>query len=281
MIPMPLSTSTTACAGALAVTGAKGGVGKSNLVVNLAVALARRGRKVLLIDGDLGLASLDVLLGLVPQRTIEHLIRGETRLEELLLEGPAGIRILPAASGVPELNRLGAATRRRLLAALAEASYRADDVLVDTGAGLGEVTLSLQLAASRILLVTTPEPTSLVDAYATLKVIWSADPGKPIDLVVNAAESDGEATRAHEQLARAARHFLGREPGWLGAVYRDPKVGEAVRRQKAVLDLYPTSGAGRCYERIALAVATSPREADAALGYWQRLMGSPAAGWKQ
>ncbi len=259
-------------AGAIAVTGSKGGVGKSNLVVNLAVALGRWGRRVLLVDGDLGLANLDVLLGLVPCRNVEHLIRGQATLEELLVEGPSGVRILPAASGVPDLVSLGEATRGKLLSALAETVELADDVLIDTGAGLGETTLALQLAASRVLVVTTPEPTSLVDAYATLKVLWSADADKPVDLVVNAAEHEEEAKRAHEQIARAARHFLGREPGFLGPVFRDSRVGESVRKQRSLMELWPTCRAGRCYERIALELATRHDDTTPADRYWHRLM---------
>ncbi|MBZ5637238.1 MAG: MinD/ParA family protein [Acidobacteriia bacterium] len=262
---------------AVAITGSKGGVGKSNLAINLAVALKRCGRRVLLVDGDLGLANVDVLLGLVPSRTVEHLLSGAARLEELLLTGPEGIRILPAASGVPELTRLASPARARLVEALARASEFSDDVLVDTGAGLGEATLSLQLAASRVVVVTTSEPTSLVDAYATLKVLWCADPEKPVDFVVNGVQDQEEAEGAYRQIAKAALHFLGREPGWLGPVFHDPRVAKAVRQQRALLDLYPTSRAARCYERIALALASRVDMAQGGDDYWQRLLHGAAS----
>jgi flagellar biosynthesis protein FlhG len=277
MMPVPASRPALAPRLSLAITGSKGGVGKSNLAVNLAVALSRCGRSVLLVDGDLGLANVDVLLGLVPERTVEHLLSGAARLQDLLLDGPSGIRILPAASGVPELARLAPPARARLVAALAEAATLADDVLVDTGAGLGDATLSLQLAASRVLVVTTAEPTSLVDAYATLKVLWMADPRKQVDLVVNGVESEEEAARAYGQISKAAGHFLGKEPGWLGPVFRDPRVGECVRRQRAVLDLFPASRAARCYERIALAIAAAPAPS-AGDGYFERLLASAGTG---
>jgi flagellar biosynthesis protein FlhG len=257
---------------ALAVTGSKGGVGKSNLVVNVGVALARWGRRVLVVDGDLGLANLDVLLGLLPARNVEHVMRGEAGLEDALVEGPAGIRILPAASGIPELASLDAGPRGRLLALLEESCRIVDVVLVDTGAGLGPTTLTLQLAASRVVVVTTPEPTSLVDTYATLKVLWAADPQKPIDLVVNAAETEQEALGAYEQVAKAARHFLGRGPGWLGSVCRDPRVPQAVRHQRAVVELYPDSRASRCYEQLALRLSLSSGGEGPAAAYWQRLV---------
>ncbi len=257
---------------AVAVTGSKGGVGKSNLAANLAVALGRWGRRVLLVDGDLGLANLDVLLGLLPRQNVDHLIRGEVGLAEVLIDGPPGIQVLPAGSGIPQLASLSHEARTRLLTALVQGSCDVDDVLVDTGAGLGHTTLALQLAASRVVVVTTPEPTSLVDAYATLKVLWTADPKKHVDVVVNAAEDDDEAQRSFEQISKAAQRFLGREPGWLGPVYRDPRVGEAVRRQRSLLELFPDAPAGRCYERIALQLTLSPKAAEAPEDYWQRLL---------
>jgi flagellar biosynthesis protein FlhG len=170
------------------------------------------------------------------------------------------------------MARLDESARRRLLGTLAEGAGRVDDVLVDTGAGLGDATLALQLAASRVIVVTTPEPTSLVDAYASLKVLWSADGGKPVDLVVNAARDDEEASQAYEQIARASRHFLGRAPGWLGPVFRDPKVSEAVRRQRPVLELFPHCAAARCYERIATRLVSAPVAVGQAADYWRRLM---------
>jgi flagellar biosynthesis protein FlhG len=266
-----VATVEAARAASVAVTGSKGGVGKSNLVVNLAVLLARSGRRVLVVDGDLGLANLDVLLGLVPLRTVEHLLHGDAPVEELLIDGPEGIRILPAASGVPQLTRLSRSARAKLLSALADGSVLADDVLVDTGAGLGDTTLSLQLAASRVIVVTTPEPTSLVDAYASLKVLWDADPDKPADLVVNKAGSEAEALRAYEQIARACSHFLQRKPGWLGAVYHDPNLEGAVKRQRALVELFPASRASRCLERIALRLTVRPSPSPGH-GFWNRLV---------
>lgn len=261
----------------VAVTGSKGGVGKSNFAVNLAVSLARLERRVLLVDGDLGLANLDVLLGLVPRRTVEHLLRGEATLEELLLNGPAGVRILPAACGVPALARLTAPARDCLFKALTQAGNLTDALIVDTGAGLGDVVLALQLAAARVIVLTTPEPTSMVDAYATCKVLWDAEPTKPIDLVVNAAEDDDEALRVFEQISRAAKHFLGHPLGWLGPVFRDPQVGAAVRRQQPLVELYPTSPAARCYDRVALSLVAQPAGA-VATDYWQSLLESAPLG---
>lgn len=269
-------TRTSKAADSIAVTGAKGGVGKSNLALNLAVALGRWGRRVLLVDGDLGLANLDVLVGITPEHNVEHLVRGGVPLERILVEGPAGVRILPAASGVPNLARLDGPVRRRLLAMLADGAREVDQVLVDTGAGLGDTTLSLQLAAGRVVVVTTPEPTSLVDCYATLKVLWASAPDKPVDLVVNAARDEDEGRRTYLKIANAAEQFLGRRPGFLGPVDQDPKVSEAVRRQRAVLDLFPDCPAARCYERIAVNLAHPEGRDGAVVDYWSRLGDSAA-----
>jgi flagellar biosynthesis protein FlhG len=265
----------------LAITGSKGGVGKSNLALNLAVVLQRFGRRVLLMDGDLGLASLDILLGLAPKHTIEHLLCGGVGLDETLLEGPDGIRLLPAASGLPHLARLDAATRGRLLSIFAQTGALADTVVVDTGAGLSAATLALQRAASRVIVVTTPEPTALVDAYANLKVLWDADPDKPADLVVNAVESEAEGSRVHRQLERAAKALLGRAPGFLGSVARDRHVQDSVRQQRALLQAYPSSAAARCYERIALRILAGDAAARGEESYWDRLLATPTPGVPQ
>ena len=262
----------------VAIGGSKGGVGKSNLAVNLGVALRKCGRTVLLVDGDLGLSNLDVLLGLIPGRTVADFLQGEAAIEELLLQGPAGMRVLPAASGVPELTRLDGAARNRMVKALLEGESLAEVVLVDTGAGVGDTAVAMQLAASRVVLVTTAEPTSLVDAYASLKILWSADPAKRVDVVVNAVENEAEGLRAYEQLSRAATHFLGREPGWLGPVYRDPRIGDAVRRQRSLLELYPTSVAARCYERIALLLTCSDARGESSSDYWRRFVETSVVG---
>lgn len=256
----------------IAVTGAKGGIGKSTLVLNLAIALRRWGNEVLVVDGDLGLANLDVLAGVVPDYTVEQLVRGEIELEQVLIVGPQGVRILPAASGVPDLSRLDDGMRDRLLDVLTRLSAGVDRVLIDTGAGLNDTSLTLQLAADRVLLVSTPEPTSLVDAYASLKVLWMSDPTKRVDLVVNAARDESEARRTHEKLANAARQFLGGELGWLGWVEQDATVGRAVRRQRAICDLFPDAPASRGFERLALRLdSDGPLPDVEADNYWQRL----------
>jgi flagellar biosynthesis protein FlhG len=272
MTPQAVKKLDVGSSGAVAITGSKGGIGKSNLVLNLAVTLGKWGRKVLLVDGDLGLANIDLLLGLMPRHNVGHLIRDEVSLADALIEGPPGVQILPAASGVPDLANLGREARAKLLARLSEVGQRVDDVLVDTGAGLGDVSLALQMASSRVIVVTTPEPTSMVDAYATLKVLWGLDPTKPVDMVVNAAGDDAEAEQTFEKISRAADRFLNRELGWLGPVYRDPNVPIAVKRQRPVTELFPDSPASACYERIAMRLASANSDNSSAGDYWKRLL---------
>ena len=254
----------------IAISGGKGGVGKSTLALNLGVALSAQGRRVLLIDGDLSLANLDVLLGLTPDYNIEHLIRDETSLRQVLVEGPRGLQLLPAASGVPDLAGLEGGIRDRLLSTLSSSVHDVDQMIVDTGAGLGRTTLALQLAASRVVLVTTPEPTSLVDAYATLKVLWAADPAKPVDLVVNGADDEPQGYEIYRRLSSAAQRFLGATPGWLGPVLQDPHVVESVRRQSCLIEFAPDSPAAICYERIASVVA-APQGMHDCGAFWRQL----------
>lgn len=244
----------------VAITGGKGGVGKSTLAVNLSVALARLGRRVLLVDGDLGLANLDVLMGLRPERTVDALVRGDATVEELLVEGPSGVLLLPAVSGAPGLAQLDARRCRHLVAALTRAARTVDHMIVDTGAGLGPTSLGLLLAADRVLLVTTPEPTALVDAYASLKVLWKTDPAKPVAVVVNDVVDRAESESAYRRIAEPADRFLGRAPGLIGAIPRDPRVAEAVRQQQVVHEIFPHCPAAVAYRTIARELAARPAE---------------------
>ena len=223
-----------------AVSG-KGGVGKTNLVCNVAVAAARAGARVLLVDGDLGLANLDVLLGLVPERSIEDVIAGRCSLEDALTPGPAGVALLPAASGRRELASLSGSPLAAVVALLRDCCAEFDLVAVDAGAGVGHVAIELGAAADPALLVTTPEPTALVDAYATLKVLWARNPTLPIELVVNGARDVTQADAVASQLERLGDRFLSGRPRWRTWIPRDRRVEQAVARQCAVVERYPSA----------------------------------------
>ena len=235
----------------MAITSGKGGVGKTNVVAGLAMALANVGQRVVVLDADFGLANLDILLGLTPTHTLEHVLRGEKLLEEILLDGPFGIKVIPASSGIQELTRLDAASELRLIQGLQRVAEHQDWLLIDTAAGIHDSVLKLLIAAQEIILVTTPEPTSLVDAYAMVKVVHLRDPKKPIWLLVNNAQSEAEAEETIEQLQAATLRFLGRELQVLGLIPSDPFILQSVREQRGVVDLYPRSPSALAFRTIA------------------------------
>jgi flagellar biosynthesis protein FlhG len=217
------------------VAGGKGGVGKSNFSLNFSLALQERGRRVLLVDCDTGLGNLDVLLGLCPSRHLGHVLQGACALQEAMVPGPLGLRLLPAASGLQASGRGTGAEVQRLVAVLGEIAASCDLCVLDAGAGLGPQVRALLRRAGEILLVTTPEPPALADAYATLKVIRSDNARAQTRLVINMAEAARDAEVARQSVTAVARQFLGWSPGYLGFVPRDPLVGRAVREQAPFL----------------------------------------------
>jgi len=229
----------------VAITSGKGGVGKSNLTAGLAMTLARQGQRVVVMDANFGLSNLDILLGLSPKYTLEHVLRGEKVLEEILLEGPLGVQILPASSGIQELTRLDTLTELRLVQGLQRVAETVDWLLIDTAAGIHESVLKLLLAAQEVILVATPEPTSLVDAYAMVKVLHLREASKPIWLLVNNGQSAEEGRETVDQLQEATERFLGKRLQVLGMVPHDPHVLQAVRQQRGVVDLFPDSPAAQ------------------------------------
>ena len=235
----------------MAIASGKGGVGKTNVVAGLAMALAGQGQRVVVLDADFGLANLDILLGLSPQYTLEHVLRGEKLMEEILVDGPYSIRIIPASSGIQELTRLDAAAELRLVQGLQRISGSCDWLLIDTAAGIHDSVVKLLMAAQEVLLVTTPEPTALVDAYAMVKVVHLRDPQKPLWLLVNNAQGEEEATETIDQLQAAAKRFLNRELNVLGMLPSDPCVLQAVRQQRGVVELYPQAPASLALQAAA------------------------------
>lgn len=242
----------------IAVSSGKGGVGKTNSVVNLAVAFARMGRKVLLLDADLGLGNLDVLLGLTPRYNIGHLLRGEKTLAEVIVRGPEGVLILPASSGVYELTDLGVEDRLALQCSIENLNIDIDIMIIDTGAGISNNVLFFNTAAQEIVVVVSPEPTSITDAYALMKVLFQRHGERRFRLLVNTVRSRSEALGVYRKISLAAERFLGISVDFLGFVLSDANVPKAVVRQRAVLDLYPDSKASRCYMEIADTIDALP-----------------------
>ncbi len=256
----------------LAITSGKGGVGKTNVVAGLAMSLARTGERVLVLDADFGLANLDILLGLSPTHTLEHVLRGERLMEEILLEGPEGIQVIPASSGIQELTRLDASAELRLVQGLQRLAERFDWMLIDTAAGIHDSVIKLLMAAQEVILVTTPEPTSLVDAYAMVKVVHLRDPGKSIWLLVNNAQGEGEAEETIEQLQAAIQRFLGREIKVLGMIPADPHMLQAVRQQRSVADLFPRSPASLAFRALSDRLQKGvPLQKDGFQSFWDQL----------
>lgn len=242
----------------IAVTSGKGGVGKTSVATNLALALARHGLKVLLVDGDLSLANVDLLLGVIPQKNLGDVVLGQASIEEVVLETAEGVRLLPAGSGVEELADLDDFRRERLLREMTRLETGIDLILLDTGSGIGRQTIHLARAADQVLLVTTPEPTAFADAYATLKVLSRGRlRGRP-GLVVNMVATPEEGRDIERRIRVVAERFLRMRPEYFGHVCRDESVGLAVRRQEPFLRAFPNSPAARCIESLASRILREP-----------------------
>jgi flagellar biosynthesis protein FlhG len=244
----------------ISVTSGKGGVGKSNVVSNLAIALSAQGKKVLLIDADLGLGNLDVLLGLSPVYNLNHVLNGEKSIIDILMDGPAGIKIIPAGSGVQELTSLGQHEKLKLLDELDMLEEQFDIMIVDTEAGISENVTYFTVAAQEIFVVVTPEPTSITDAYALIKLLATRYSEHHFKVLVNMAKDSEDALEVFRKLANVAGRFLDISLDYLGCVVKDEKVVEAVKRQKAVTELFPDSEASQCFNTIAKRVIENKRQ---------------------
>jgi flagellar biosynthesis protein FlhG len=232
-----------------AVTSGKGGVGKTFVTANLAAALARLGRRVLVLDADLGLANIDVVLNLFPKITLHDVFTGRSTLADAILPAPGGFSVLLAGSGMVEYSRMTAEIREQLQRVVAEVAPKFDHVLLDTGAGISDVVLYTISLAGEVLVVATPEPTSLTDAYATIKVLATTQLRRPIRLVVNQVRKPGEGRTVRAQLQAVVDRYV--NPGLaepiridlLGEVPSDPAVRDAVQRRQLVLETLPGSAA--------------------------------------
>lgn len=242
----------------ISVTSGKGGVGKTSVVANLALALCRMDQRVLVLDADLGLANLDVMLGLNPRYTIDHLLRGERSLEEILIEGPGGFKLLPAASGIPELTELDHTQRLLLLDELDALKDRFDVLLIDTGAGISSNVMYFNYAAMEKVVIVTNEPTSLTDAYALIKVLTSRYKQKRFKVLVNATQNGNEAERIYRHLSLVVDQFLGSPSlDYLGWIPFDRQMPMAVRKQRAVLDCFPEAPSSGRLLKVASALMAS------------------------
>jgi flagellar biosynthesis protein FlhG len=236
----------------VALTSGKGGVGKTNLAVNLAIEISRRGKRVLLLDADLGLANADVLMNISPQANLAHVVARRKRLEEVIIDAPGGIRFVAGASGLARMADLPLLDRQRLVASLDELEWHADCIVIDTGAGISPSVLGFVRSADRTVIVTTPEPTAVTDAYAMIKVLTRGDAqAGSVSLLVNQARSAVEAEQVRDRIVRVAKQFLGVGVFDAGHVPYDPLVAEAVRRRTPFVLASPTCPASRAVAELA------------------------------
>lgn len=237
--PIPFETDTRV----LAVASGKGGVGKSNLVANMSIALSQQGKKVIVLDADLGMANLDILMGLAVRFTLYDVLYGRKRLEEVVIEGPAGVRIIPGGSGMQELANLASHQQERLLAELKKVSSGADFLLIDTGAGISRIVLAFLGAAQEVIIVSTTEPTSITDAYGIIKILARHGDQTSIKTVINRVPNRQEGLNTNHKLQQTAQRFLNLEIENLGYIREDKLLIKAVKEQELLLLKYPYSEA--------------------------------------
>jgi flagellar biosynthesis protein FlhG len=235
----------------VAVTSGKGGVGKTSIACNLAIALALRGARTTLVDLDMGLANADLLLNVRPRYTLAHALRGHRTLEEVRLDGPAGVALIPGSSGQDELANLSAIERRHLASWLERLRRGNDVVVLDCGAGISVNVVGFALVADVVLVVTTPQPTALADAYAMVKTLVRHRATGRVELFVNQATRRAQAEGAYDRLATVARRFLDYEVAYGGYMLQDTGVEEAVTHRSPFVLRSPESGASACIHALA------------------------------
>lgn len=235
----------------ISVTSGKGGVGKTNIVLNLCIALSKRGRKVFLLDADMGLANVDVLLGLTPQFTLEHVMKGQKEINEIVLTGPEGFKILPSGSGISELSEMSFDQQMRLFQELSKIDDDIDYLFIDTGAGISSNVLRFNASANEVLVVANSEPTSITDAYALMKLLSIKYHIRDFGLIANSVVSNADGEAVFETLERVCGQFLKVNLNFLGWIPHDDSIRKCVRKQRPLLDLFPNSPAGKKMTLIA------------------------------
>jgi flagellar biosynthesis protein FlhG len=234
----------------IAVTSGKGGVGKTNVSVNLATAMAQAGRQVMLLDADLGLANVDVMLGLQPKYNLSHVMSGERTLEEILVDAPGGFRVVPAASGIRNMLELTTREHAGLVQAFSELSVPLDVLLIDTAAGLADGVITFTRAAQEVIVVVCDEPASITDAYALIKVL-SRDYGhQRFRILANMARSIREGYELFGKIARVTDKFLNVALDFLGTIPHDDLLRQAVQKQRAVVEVFPASRATQAFKKL-------------------------------
>lgn len=241
----------------IAVTSGKGGVGKTNLTVNIAISLARSGKKVLLMDADMGLANVDIVLNLAPKYTIDDVLTGKRNINDVIIEGPEGLHILPASSGISEMAELDRDQQMKLIKELGKLQFRYDYLLIDTGAGISSNVLRFNASADEIFIVTTPEPTSMTDAYALMKIMSTRYQISKFNLIVNQAEPE-EVKSVFKRLTSVAKQYQAFELVYAGYFPKDKRIVECVQERTPITIKDPGSNLSRAFQKLANYIDKTP-----------------------
>lgn len=244
---------------AIAVTGGKGGVGKTNVSVNLAVAMSEMGHRVMLLDADLGLANIDVVLGLHPKYDISHVLSGERSLEEVVIDGPAGMRVIPGASGIQALAGMGSAEHTGLIRAFSDMSGDLDTLIVDTAAGISDTVLSFSRASNEVVVVVCDEPASITDAYAIIKLLNRDYGHQRFRILANMVRSAQEGRDLYNKMCRVTDRYLDVMLSYMGAIPYDDSLRRAVRAQRPVVQAFPRSRVAQGFRNLAKKVESWPQ----------------------
>ncbi len=243
------------------ITSGKGGVGKTAVCANLAYNLALIGKRVLILDADLGLANIDVVFGLSPSYNLNHFFSGEYELQDIMIDGPLNIKILPAGSGIQNFTRLNSTQKMRLLDGLDSMQNHFDFVLIDTEAGISENVTYFNTAAQEIVIVTTPEPTAITDAYALMKLLSTHYHEKKFNLVVNQIRTEDDALDVYRKLTMVANRYLDISIDYLGSIPEDRQMIDSIRKQKVISELVPGSKVTAAFRQLANRICSEPSQA--------------------
>ena len=240
----------------VAVTSGKGGVGKSNIALNLSIALAQKGKSVVVFDADTHLANLGVLMGKTPSFSLGDVVFGEKEISDITFDDPSGVKIVTASSGINDLSDLEHGIKHRFYQEIYKLCYSNDFVFIDTSAGLSDTIVDFAIRADEVVVVTTPEPTAVSDAYALVKILFGMKRGIQFQALINFVQSEEEAEEVFERFSLVVQHFLQADTDLLGYVIEDKHVRNAVQEQNPFIRIFPNSKASKCIHRIAERMAS-------------------------
>lgn len=258
----------------IAITSGKGGVGKTNVAVNLGLSLSTSGKRVLLFDADMGLANVDILFGFKPQHSIADVLNGKQHLRDIMVEVADNMYVLPATSGLLQLEHPSQSELAMLAEQMDMLSQDFDVLLLDTGAGLRDTVLFFSSAADEVMVVTTPEPTAITDAYAMVKVLTTDYQVKAVKLLINEAEDDKEARQVFDKLANVSKAHIDFELDYAGWVAKDVQLEKAVRKRKPVMQSYPSAPSSQSFQRLVQGFDSIFKSQSQPLltGFWQEIL---------